>query len=72
MKPIPKEQVSKALLGRNYTLSVSRVQKGLLRGELLEAQSEKKKQCVFKLLKDVPKQLVSVMLSAVLKQRVSS
>jgi hypothetical protein len=41
--------------------------KGLLRGELSGAQSERKRQRVFRLLKDVLKQLVSVMLSAFLK-----
>jgi hypothetical protein len=46
--------------------------KGLLRGELLEAQSERKRQYVFKLLKDAPKQLVLVMFSAILRKRVLS
>jgi hypothetical protein len=46
--------------------------KELLRGELLEAQPERKRQCLFKLLKDMLKQLVSVILLAILKQRVSS
>jgi hypothetical protein len=46
--------------------------KGLLRGELSGAQSERKRQCVFKLLKDMPKQLVLARLSVVLKQGVSS
>jgi hypothetical protein len=55
-----------------FTLSVKKIQKDYQEVSSGEPSQREKKNVYLKLLKDTPKQLVSVVLSAVLKQRVSS
>jgi hypothetical protein len=70
-KLTPKEQVANTLLGMTFTLSFNKVPKDCQEVNSQEPSQRERDIVYLKLLKDVPKQLVSAMLSAVLEQRVS-
>jgi hypothetical protein len=64
--------VANTLLGMTFTLSLNKVQKDCQEVNSREPSQREGNTAYLKLLKDVPKQLVSAVPSAVLKQRLLS